>query len=99
MWFCDCDEGELDQSDWGGGVKGGWGGGVGVDPPSSSSSSSLPSAPAGGRGAAARTVSAAGLVLAHFRLRLLATVATVVVAMVLLVERYRSRHAAGHSWY
>lgn len=73
------------------------------DPPSSllPSSSSLPSAPAGGGGAAATSnvSAAAGLVLADFRLRLLATVATVVVAVVLLVERYRSRHAASRCWY
>lgn len=69
----------------------------------SSSSSSLPPAPAGGGGsgggAAASSISAAGLVLAQFRPRLPATVVTVIVAMVLLVERYRSRHAAGRSWY
>ena len=62
---------------------------AGHDLPSSSSSTSLPSAPAadGGGGAAGSSISAAGLVLAHFSLGLPATVATVVVAMVLLVER------------
>lgn len=60
------------------------------------SCSSLPPAPAGGAGGvAASSVSAAGLVPAQFRLRLLATVAAVIVAMVLLIERYRSRHVAG----
>lgn len=64
-----------------------------------SSSSSLPPAPAGGGGAAASSISAAGLVLAQFRLCLLAAVAAVVVEMVLLVEGYRSRHGAGRCRY
>lgn len=62
------------------------------EPPSSSCS--LPLTPAS---AAGSTVSPAVLVLAQLRLGLPATVATVIVAMVLLVERYRSRHAAGLS--
>lgn len=60
-----------------------------------SSSSALPPAPAGGGAAAAGSIAAAaassipaaGLVLAQFRLCLPAAVATVIVAMVLLVKR------------
>lgn len=52
------------------------------------SSSSLPPAPAGGGAAAtASSVSAAGLVLAQFRLAVSGAVASVIVAMVLLVKR------------
>lgn len=60
-----------------------------------------PSLPPAGVGAAVASgvAAAAGLVLAQGRLHLLAAVATVVVAVVLLVERYRSRHAAGRSRY
>lgn len=106
-----CDGGVLDQLGREIVLRGGWGLGSIKGFPvrskqidsegraSSSSSSSLPSAPAAGGGAAASNISAAGLVLAHFRLHLLATVVTVVVTMVLLVERYRSRHGAHHSWY
>lgn len=75
-----------------------------------SSASSLPPAPAGSQAATAAAgsgVSAAaaapGLVLADFRLCLLAAVAAVIVEMLLLVEGDRSRHAsaaaADHSWY
>lgn len=65
---------------------------------------SLPPAPAGagggaGGGGAGRGVPAAGLVVAEPGLRLLAAVASVIVAMVLLVERNRSGHAAGPSRY
>lgn len=49
----------------------------------------LPSAaPVGGEGAATSQVFAAGLVLTHCGLSLLVTVPTVVVTMLLLVERY-----------
>ena len=51
--------------------------------------SSLPPAGAAATGSVA---AAAGLVLADGRLHLLAAVATIIVAMVLLVERYGSRH-------
>lgn len=61
---------------------------------------SLPPAAAGSReGAGAGSVPAAGLVVAQEGAGLLAAVAAVIVAVVLLVERYRSWHAAGRSWY
>lgn len=55
---------------------------------SSTGSCSLPPAPSGGGGAAAGGVPAAGPVLARTELRLLAAIATVIVAMVPLVEGY-----------
>lgn len=83
------DGGELDQMWFGISVKGGW---------SSSSSSSLPPASAADGTAVPSSVPAAGLVLGQLRLRLPASIASIIAAMVLLVEGYRSRHPAGSSW-
>lgn len=58
---------------------------------------SLPPGPGGGDAASSR-ISAAGFVVAHFSLCLRAAIATVIVAMVLLVERYRPRHVSGCSF-